>query len=46
MKIYVSLGALAPENMPAEFIARPAKLEEVAKVVSDATRNELENPDS
>ena len=35
MKIYISLGALAPENMPPEFVAKPKNLKEVAKIVSE-----------
>ncbi|MCF6198339.1 MAG: DUF502 domain-containing protein [Hyphomicrobiaceae bacterium] len=42
MKIYVSLGALAPENMPAEFIAAPQSIKDLATNVSEKTPDELE----
>ncbi len=34
MKIYVSLGALAPENMPSEYIFTPKTPEELAEAAS------------
>ena len=35
MKIYISLGALAPENMPAEFISGPKNLDEIPDIIAD-----------
>lgn len=35
MKIYISLGTLAPENMPAKYIARVERLEDLVKIIPD-----------
>ena len=35
MKIYISLGALAPENMPAEFTSDPKNLDDLPEMIAD-----------
>ncbi len=35
MKIYISLGALAPENLPAEFIAETKSNKELATIINE-----------
>lgn len=44
MKIYISLGALAPENMPAEFVSKTQKIEDVVEIVSDKKLHDLDIP--
>jgi len=46
MKIYVSLGALAPENMPAEFIAAPQNIKDLVGNVSEKPPEEVDRSDA
>jgi len=37
MKVYISLGALAPENIPESFLAKSTRLEDVVEIIRDET---------
>ena len=44
MKIYISLGALAPENMPAEFTPNSKKLDDLPEMIADVPVVESDRP--
>lgn len=44
MKIYVSLGALAPENMPAEFIAKTQDLSDILEIIAEKSPEKQDIP--